>query len=258
MEMEYQNENFNGEFDFRSGLHGEWKVPLHLHEYSEFLYCKSGQARVCVQGQEFLLGEREFVFVSPNMIHSYECTGGAVVCAVFSNDFIPLFSRALAGKSVLATPIRADELAPIMERFYLFAEDDMIRVGGYLCLICDKVLKNSILGVDGFADSVLYQKVISYLSEHYAESVTLSEVARIFGYNVKYLSHALHSLTGMNFRQLVNFYRIRHAKRLLLGCERKSIIDVAMESGFSALNTFHRAFREMTGETPMNYRKKFK
>ena len=37
-EMEYQIENFNGEYDFRSRLHEGWQVPLQLHEYSEWLY----------------------------------------------------------------------------------------------------------------------------------------------------------------------------------------------------------------------------
>ena len=107
------------------------------------------------------------------------------------------------------------------------------------------------------ADGILYQKVISYISEHYTEPLTLKELSGRFGYNAKYLSHALHELTGIHFCRLVTFYRIHHAKRLLAEKEEQSITEIALASGFSAINTFHRAFREATGSTPLEYRRRF-
>ena len=49
--MEYQNENFNGEYDFRSRFHDGWQVKAHLHEYSELLYCENGNGTVTVNGR---------------------------------------------------------------------------------------------------------------------------------------------------------------------------------------------------------------
>ena len=73
-------------------------------------------------------------------------------------------------------------------------------------------------------------------------------------YNTKYLSHALHSLTGINFRRLLNVYRVNHAKALLKNDKNKSIAYVAEESGFGALNTFNREFKNLVGLTPREYR----
>jgi YesN/AraC family two-component response regulator len=125
-------------------------------------------------------------------------------------------------------------------------------------LIGARVIENAKFTEGKQTDGVLYQKVISYLSEHYAENITLSSVAKTFGYNEKYLSHTLHTLTQMHFSHLLSLYRIQAAKRLLEGGEYKNITEIATACGFSALNTFHRTFKETVGITPSEYRRDFK
>ena len=107
-------------------------------------------------------------------------------------------------------------------------------------------------------DGVLYQKVISYIFLHFTEDITLQSLAKQFGYNEKYLSHALHQLSGINFRQLLSLYRINHAKELLITKRDTNVSEIAIMCGFSAFNTFHRAFRAMTGMTPTEYREQYR
>ena len=83
----------------------------------------------------------------------------------------------------------------------------------------------------------------------------MGRVARHFGYHEKYLSHALHSLTGIHWSQLLEYYRVNHAKRLLLEAPPLSVTEVALESGFSAMNTIHRSFKKLTGQTPLAFRR---
>ena len=49
-------------------------------------------------------------------------------------------------------------------------------------------------------------------------------------------------------------YRIEYAKKLITGNPSYSISKTALESGFSAINTFNRSFKELTGMTPSEYR----
>ena len=104
------------------------------------------------------------------------------------------------------------------------------------------------------ADELLYQKVITYLSTHFREDISLKSVARSFGYNEKYLSHSLHSLTGIHFSKLLSLYRIEYAQKLLQE-QSLAISQIATECGFSAINTFNRTFKEAIGNTPLEYRK---
>ncbi|MBE6644056.1 MAG: helix-turn-helix domain-containing protein [Ruminococcaceae bacterium] len=252
--MKYHIENFNGTLDFRSKLRQNWWVELHIHEYSEILYCKSGSGFISVNGRNVPLGSGEFVWIPPNYVHQLSFQNSEVVCAVFSNDFIPLFFSALGERRLIVSPISADELTDVIGELYLLQRNQYLKISGVLNMIAEKVIEHSELEVSSFIDGVLFQKVVSYLSSHYIEEIKLSELAKLFGYNEKYLSHALHSLTGIHFSQLLAFYRIEHAKKLLSGNSQKSVTTVALESGFSAINTFHRAFLKHTGMTPLQYR----
>lgn len=255
--MKYHNENFNGTLDFRSRYHKNWWVELHLHEYSEILYCKQGEGDILVNGQNIRLTANEFIWIPPNYVHQYAFQNAELVCAVFSNDLIPLFFSKAEGKELVVSPIPADELSPLLEGLYLLEKDKYLKISGVLNLIAEKVVEHSQWKETSGMDGQLLQKVITYLSTHYLEDVKLSQLAKMFGYNEKYLSHTLHSLTGIHYSQLIAFYRIEHAKKLLWQQPQKSITSIATESGFSAINTFHRAFLKHAGITPLQYRHSF-
>ena len=255
--MEYQNENFGGEYDFRSGYHKGWHVGEHLHEYSELLFCKSGECHVTVGGQKLLLKKGELAWIPPNYVHKYDGDENELICAVFSNDFIPLFFKKLSGRYLRVRAVKMEELAEVMPFLLTLEREDYVTLSGYLNLIAARVLADSEFDSARHTDGILYQKVISFLSEHYTEDITLSLVARRLGYNEKYISHTLHGLTGIHFRYLLLFYRISHAKRMLESEKEISITRVAAESGFSAINTFNRVFKESVGITPSAYRKQF-
>lgn len=252
--MKYHNENFNGTLDFRCKFHRNWCVELHLHEYSEILYCKKGEGDILINGRNIRLKSNEFIWIPPNYVHQYAFQNADLICAVFSNDFIPLFFSEIREKQLVVSAIPADELSSILEGLYLLQKKQRLKICGSLNLIAEKVLKHSQLKESNCMDGVLFQKVVTYLSTHYTEDIKLCHLAKLFGYNEKYLSHALHSLTGLHFSKLLTFYRIEHAKKLLSQQPQKSITNVAMESGFSATNTFHRAFLKHMGMTPMQYR----
>ena len=256
--MKYHNENFNGTLDFRSKFHKNWWVELHLHEYSEILYCKKGEGDILINGRNIRLKSKEFIWIPPNYVHQYAFQNAEFVCAVFSNDFIPLFFSTTEGKRLVVSAIPADELSSTLEGLYLLKKDQRLKVCGILNLIAAKVIEHSQFEETNCMDGVLLQKVVTYLSTHYKEEIKLGQLAKLFGYNEKYLSHALHSLSGVHYSQLLAFYRIEHAKKLLSQQPQKSITTVAMESGFSAINTFHRVFLKHTGMTPLQYRHAFK
>ncbi|MEM9172995.1 MAG: helix-turn-helix domain-containing protein [Pseudomonadota bacterium] len=60
-----------------------------------------------------------------------------------------------------------------------------------------------------------------------------------------------------NFNQLVNHYRLQHAKSRLADTQavKTPILTIALESGFGSIGPFNRAFKAQTGLTPSAYRK---
>ena len=256
--MKYHSENFDGILDFRCKEHSNWCVEMHLHEYSEILYCKSGEGVILINGRKIALRAKSFVWIPPNYIHQLDFSSAEVVCAVFSNDFIPLYFSVVGEKRLIPSAISALDLTSHIEGLPSLKKEDQLLVSGKLNIIAQRVIERSDFEESLLTDGVLFQKVVTYISNHYVEEIKLSSLAKLFGYNEKYLSHALHSLTGIHFSQLLSFYRIEHAKALLKGSGDKSITMIALESGFSAINTFHRVFLKQVGMTPLQYRHAFR
>lgn len=63
-----------------------------------------------------------------------------------------------------------------------------------------------------------------------------------------------------NFNHMVNTYRIAHAQKLLSDPAHAdcSILTIAMDSGFNSVGPFNRAFKELVGKTPSEYRSEVK
>lgn len=65
-----------------------------------------------------------------------------------------------------------------------------------------------------------------------------------------------HQLNADNFSQLVNTYRVSHAKALLADEQSQSwsVLVIGLESGFSSLSSFNRVFKQCEGCSPSTFR----
>jgi len=95
--------------------------------------------------------------------------------------------------------------------------------------------------------------LVSYIQEHYAEDITLEELAQMFHIDNSYLSHLFVKKMGMNFSYYRNSIRIHHSKELLLSTQ-KGISEIALEVGYANVSYFNRVFKDIVGVTPMKYR----
>ena len=96
--------------------------------------------------------------------------------------------------------------------------------------------------------------ILHYISKHSGEQISLASIGAALGYSPKYVSLCLSDIEGVNFFSLVNSFRAEKAKDLLVNSALK-IIDVAYECGYSNEKSFYRAFSQVTGMTPGQYRK---
>lgn len=255
--MYYQKENFNGTYDFRCRFHHDFIIGSHIHEYSEILYCQKGNGDILINGQKLHLEEHEFVFIPPHYVHQYNLVNVDVICAVFSNDFIPLFFKFAKGRKLVITKFKADELKNMLESLPQTDKNQTILITAYLNLICHKVIEQGDFEKNTLADAALYQDVISYVSDNFTQNISLGKIAGIFGYNKKYLSCVLHALTGVHFSDFIAMYRVEYAKELLTKCTALSVTEISEKCGFSAINTFNRQFKKLTTMTPTQYRKMY-
>ena len=177
-------------------------------------------------------------------------------CAVFSNDHIPAFFEKLQNCYPLCPVFDLNDHIELLEQLDAASPKDTLYLCGLLNLICELIRKRGTWQPAAAGRHVLLRSVIDHVAQNFRESITLRDIAKKLGYHEKYLSSALHAATGMNFRTFLASYRINLAKNMLCSVDgiRPRISDVALQCGFSSINSFNRAFREITGTTPSAYR----
>lgn len=255
----YQTENIGKSYEYRSSSHKNWIVPSHIHEYSEIAFTKEGETCVYLDEKRYIVPKNHLIYIMPNQIHEYsDETSSFMRCAVFSNDFNPLFNSLTFGKELVSPVIDFSDHISLLEELDNMDKSDTMRLCGLINMICSVVLAK---GTWSPTHSLMHgrnglRQVIEYISIHFREDIKLCDLAKMLGYHEKYLSSALHSLTKMNFRKFIASYRVNYAKSLLVSNNNyKSISEIAMESGFSSINAFNKVFLELTGVTPSQFRK---
>lgn len=105
--------------------------------------------------------------------------------------------------------------------------------------------------------STVIRDCLNYIDFHYADPLSLDNLASRFSLNKNYLSSRFHRETGMTVTDYINKIRVRNAEHLL-GNSTLSIQEVAEQCGFSDGNYFTRIFKKFNGDTPNEYRRSIK
>lgn len=98
-----------------------------------------------------------------------------------------------------------------------------------------------------------FEKMITYIDQHYKEPLTLGEIADIGGYTESYASQFFKRQLGISFKSYVLRMRLREAAVQLVNTKQQ-IVDIANECGFSDVKAFNTAFRKHFHTTPTEYR----
>ncbi len=100
--------------------------------------------------------------------------------------------------------------------------------------------------------SALVMTALREIEENY-RTASLTDIAEKYGVTISYLSAAVHSTTGFTFKSLLRRKRMEKAAALLSGT-KLSVSDIIMAVGYENTSYFYRAFSEMYGVTPREYR----
>jgi len=106
------------------------------------------------------------------------------------------------------------------------------------------------LSRDGDEDSAV-RRSKKFLDEHYAERVSLQELARLVGLSPYHLNRSFCRKIGMPPHAYQLQMRIARAKSALRA--GSSIAGVALATGFADQSHFTRVFKRLVGDTPAQY-----
>ena len=85
------------------------------------------------------------------------------------------------------------------------------------------------------------------------EDLSLNSLAADVGLTAHQLSELINSHLGMGFPRYVRERRVEAAKALLLASSQ-TILSVSLDTGFRSQSAFYAAFKEITGQSPGDFR----
>ena len=100
----------------------------------------------------------------------------------------------------------------------------------------------------------LFENVKTYINTNLEYGISLSDTARIFGYNTQYLGRLFKRECKMSFSDYVNSERVKLSVSYILKGE--SVTVAAFRVGFNNISYFNRSFKRHFGVSPTEYIKR--
>ncbi|NEU27261.1 AraC family transcriptional regulator [Paenibacillus ottowii] len=241
-------------------------IPMHFHSNMELIYCTSGSLKVWHEGKITILKEKDALFINSNVPHSTQSiTENQVVVLQFPATFF-------ANEQVfiqLNTQEREVEHTILSKLRELFMDIYNLHVskGRYdYILEQSRIIELKYLLVNHFSQAADLQPeifsekqqkiktIMDFIKEHYAENISLAKTARICGYSEAYLSRMFHEYTGQTFTEYKQVLCLEKAIDLL-ETTNKPLTEISYEAGFPNEKSFRKAFKEVMGKTPYEYKK---
>ena len=102
-----------------------------------------------------------------------------------------------------------------------------------------------------YANKIRIESIIHYMTVHFAERISVEELAAQSGVSVSYFVRIFKGITNQTPITYLNNIRMNKAKQLLAdGC---SVMETAEMTGFSDIYYFSRTFKKYVGVSPSLY-----
>lgn len=261
--MIVQNTNFGIHGTVACGIHDPaHNYGTHIHQATEIVYVLDGYIESTVNGHTDILKAGDMAVITPLRPHStYTPDRCRILICVFANDLIMDFIPSIElykgyGKNAFTpspslTAYLNDKLLNTAMSFP--HNEEKIRTLQSCIHAILAEFTASAKPIEKDASSTVLAKTLLYINEHFKENLTLKAIGKELGYYPGYISHCLELLPNFNFTDLLNSFRIDHAKALILSSKNYSNLDIALECGFTCERSFYRAFKKHTGITPKKY-----
>jgi AraC-like DNA-binding protein len=125
----------------------------------------------------------------------------------------------------------------------------LIKTRGLLLVIIHRLIELILLKKDSASTDYRVKKAISYISENYANEISVKELAEMVGLNPVYFGALFKKETGMLVHQYLAQTRINHAQDMLQNGEC-NVTEAAERCGYKDLSHFRKQFKMIKGYTP--------
>ena len=269
---------------YRETSHGS--SPIHKHNFLEMVYIISGNAEHKIDDTTYRVTKGDLLLIDTNQTHSHSSENGVSYAnMVLLPDFISenLHSNHTAidvfayylynSENVVSGGGRPH--TPLIR----FRGNDLISADSIVGAICDEMMNkesNYVEVVSSYLNILFYliirniesnqndklmhdirdliPGIIDYIESNCNSQITLNEMAKKYFYSPSYFSRAFKKHFGTTFSMYLQNVRIQKVIQLMQD-PSLTIEEISERIGYHDKRELYRAFKNVTGTTPSNYRK---
>lgn len=252
-------------------------VRLHSHSFYEVIYCVScDNIQYLIGTERYRLQRGDIIWVPPGVSHcplfpaSMKTPYERIVLWVNAERMTEFFNRWpelylyrnwMRRHYLLRTAgtARERELREVFQRGCRESEKRLpgweVALYGNTNLLLTLLIRSmSGKGEQPFREKTeLLDELLTFVSEHLQERITVSDTARILHVSESTVTHLCKKRLGLSFYRYVTQQRLDRARQLML--EYGDLDTVAEKAGFCDYTAFFRAFKQEYGLSPSEYRK---
>lgn len=239
----------------------------HMHDELEIVLVNSGSVTAYIDDCEYTLEKGALCVIFPNQLHSYvdnfTSTEPNNYIMIFSSDVLASFSIDFMKRTPKDPVIRDKEILSVIERY--FEEAVQIKNAGeqfsakalnaYSMLILSKVLPLFEFKTARHLQKDVSADIFAYCNSNFCEDISLEKMAKDLNVSKEHIMRLFRERLRTSFRAYINQLRIDKAKKLLKTTDH-SVTEIASLSGYNTIRSFNRAFLDIVGLSPTEYRNK--
>lgn len=250
--------------------------PIHWHTAMEIIMPLANSYEVVINKASYSLETGDILIIPPGELHELYAppTGSRIILqfdfSIISNlkGFSGIFPILLQPR--LLTVGNSPDIHDTLKYLLLSIKDEYLQNDNLSeASIYSKIIQMFILTARKYMNAgnlfpdvkISKQKeyiekfnlIFHYIDINLTEDITLDKIADIAGFSKFHFSRLFKQFTNMSFYDYLNQKRVKTAESLLLN-PNLTIIDVAMQSGFSSISTFNRVFKMVKECTPTEFK----
>lgn len=225
----------------------------HFHSTIELIYVLEGEICAMQDGVTRWVGPQHLIVNSSYVLHAYHTPSySRVIVITLPLSALPSLRAQLNHHSFLESVVDVSDMPEASALACLMAQgghgERFVNSLGE-ALVALLVERVGLRPSEADAEGDLMRRILSYLQQNVSAPLSLRAVAAHFGYSAGRFSHIFNRRVGCTFPRYVNTLRCSTARRML-SQGVMPLTDVAAASGFSSMRTFHRVYKQVTGQTP--------
>ena len=259
----------------------DWAGPLHWHPDFEIASAECGVLDYQVGQQHIRLEPGDSIFVNGNMLHGIRQLSGdepdPMPNIVFSGTLAAPETSVIYQKYILPVigcgtlpfivfrhgePDHSEVLRLIGEIYAAFREQDVCfemtvqrnisRIFEYICRNFESLPRSEESRIHLTAQ-IRIQKMLTYIYEHYADAVTLEDIAGAANISRSEAGRCFQTYMNCSPVDALIRYRLQTARRLL-NETTLTLQEISYDCGFHSVNYFSRQFKKLYGYAPSKNR----